>query len=335
MTAPNQQQQTQSQISTIPGLVGGGVRTQGSNAVIDGVTKAQYQTVDGVYRTVQSNETVQGQLQGILASNSPLMAQARAKALENMQERGLVNSAMAETAGQSAVIDKSLQIATPDAATYAMAARDNQQVGNETNRFNAGGFNSNQQFNAGEGNKLNLQKTADTAAMGRVQVQEAGATQRVGMQEAGALQRTNIQEAGALNRTNIQAQASMAVADMNRDGMIQSATLSANGQMESARIGAAANYAITEMTRDYTREVNQTALGAGMISDFAKTAVAIQIDPNLDLASRQRLLGQMQQTTNMGLQFINSTQRIADTSASASGSTPRVPKWDPATRTYT
>lgn len=297
--------------TTLPqGLSGGGVTTRGSNAVIDGVTKAQYQTVDGVYRQVQSNETVQGQLQGILDSNSPLMAQARAKALENMQERGLVNSAMAETAGQAAVLDKSLQIATPDAATYAQAARDNQLVGNSTNQFNAGAFNTNQTFNAGEGNKLNLQKTADKAALNRVEVQEAGALQRVNIQEAGANTRTSITEAGALNRANISAQAQMASAEMNANANMAAASMSANAQLESSRTMASANYAIQEMQQNFSRETSQTALGAGIVRDFAGAITAINVNPGLGPAERALLIDNLRDTSNMGLTMINSVHRI-------------------------
>lgn len=75
--------------------------------------------------SVQPNQTVQNQLQQIIANDSPLMQQARARALQQANERGLLNSSMAVTAGQSAVLDAAMPIAQQDASTFADAAKFN------------------------------------------------------------------------------------------------------------------------------------------------------------------------------------------------------------------
>lgn len=74
---------------------------------------------------VKPNQTVQDQLQQIIANDSPLMQQARARALQSANSRGLLNSSMAITAGDSALYDAAMPIAQQDASTYADAAKFN------------------------------------------------------------------------------------------------------------------------------------------------------------------------------------------------------------------
>lgn len=76
-------------------------------------------------------QTVAGQLESVLSKDSPLMQQARTRATQGMQSRGLANSSMALGAADSAMYDKALQIATPDAATYADAAKTNMAANNQ------------------------------------------------------------------------------------------------------------------------------------------------------------------------------------------------------------
>ncbi len=74
---------------------------------------------------VTPEQTVESRVASILSSGSQLLDKARAGAQQGMVSRGLQNSSMAQTAGDSAVIDAALQIAKPDAATYADAAKTN------------------------------------------------------------------------------------------------------------------------------------------------------------------------------------------------------------------
>ena len=83
-------------------------------------------------RQVQPEDTVQWQMDQILAKNSPLMRRARTGALQQMNERGLLNSSIAVEAGQNAVIANALPIASQDANTYFSQGINNQ---NTTNRF--------------------------------------------------------------------------------------------------------------------------------------------------------------------------------------------------------
>ena len=85
---------------------------------------------------VAPNETVRSQLQQIIADDSPLMQQARARAMQTANTRGLLNSSMAATAGESALYDAAMPIATQDAATYARAGEFNAGQANTFARDN-------------------------------------------------------------------------------------------------------------------------------------------------------------------------------------------------------
>jgi hypothetical protein len=89
--------------------------------------------------TVNPNQTVADQLAKALATDSPLMQQARTRALQAANARGLSNSSMAISAGESAMYDAALPIAQADAATYGNAAQFNANAGNtflrDSNQF--------------------------------------------------------------------------------------------------------------------------------------------------------------------------------------------------------
>ena len=98
-----------------------------------------------------ATQTAVGQLNSILATDSPLMQRARAQALQDMNQRGLINSSMAQGAGVAAMIDKATPLATADAATYAQRAEANQLALNNVGMFNVG-----------EANKFSLQAAQQT-----------------------------------------------------------------------------------------------------------------------------------------------------------------------------
>jgi len=96
-----------------------------------------------VTRTVGGNETVQGQISGLMSAGNPLLERAKTKAAQAANQRGLLNSSMGVQAGQEAMLSAALPIAQADAQTYARQAQLNQEA---QNRFgeqaNAFGFQS-------------------------------------------------------------------------------------------------------------------------------------------------------------------------------------------------
>jgi hypothetical protein len=64
-------------------------------------------------------------LTGIISQNSPLLQQARTGALQQANSRGLLNSSIAQTAGDSAVYNAAVPIAQSDAAQASKVAQTN------------------------------------------------------------------------------------------------------------------------------------------------------------------------------------------------------------------
>ncbi len=89
----------------------------------------------------KATDTVQGQVDSILAKDSPLMQRARTLATQQMAQRGLVNSSMAVGAGTAAMVDRATPIAAQDANTFNQVAQDNQNALNQSGQFNAGEIN--------------------------------------------------------------------------------------------------------------------------------------------------------------------------------------------------
>jgi len=112
-------------------------------------------------RNVQPNELMSTQLNGLLASNSPYMQQARASGLRTAASRGLLNSGMAAGNSMASAIQAAAPIAQQDANTYGTAAGQNMDalnsilatnLNNYTSRANAAGAAAASRY----GSELNL-----------------------------------------------------------------------------------------------------------------------------------------------------------------------------------
>lgn len=121
--------------------VAGGTTPAPASPVTTAPTAYTPEKVNPTTRNVTSDQTVLGQVNRVLDSNSPLLERERAIAAEVANRRGLLNSTMAVQAGEAAVMDKALQIANPDAQAHQQASRDNMQAMNTASTVNAGAQN--------------------------------------------------------------------------------------------------------------------------------------------------------------------------------------------------
>lgn len=123
---------------------------QTAKATSTGYTPATTPTTNNW--NVTEDQTVAGQVKGLISANSPLMQQAETKALQQANQRGLLNSSMAVGAAQDATINAALPIAQADAARYGQAAGYNADT---TNKFNAAAFDAANQSKAFEADATN------------------------------------------------------------------------------------------------------------------------------------------------------------------------------------
>lgn len=86
-------------------------------------TAAPVATTPSVNLEVKPNQTMKQQVWDIAAQDSPLMQQARGMAMQQMNERGLINSSIGVGAAQDATYRAAMPIAQADAATYFDAGK--------------------------------------------------------------------------------------------------------------------------------------------------------------------------------------------------------------------
>lgn len=108
---------------------------------------------------------------GIVGEDSALMQQAKQRAMQEMNQRGLINSSLAVGAGQQAVIAQALPIAQQDAQAYANAATNTANQLNAASQFGAGAQNTVALQNAQQANAAlaNTQQAAVQLANTRMQ----------------------------------------------------------------------------------------------------------------------------------------------------------------------
>ena len=137
---------------------------------------------------VSPDETVSGQMDKILASNSPLLQRAKTRAAQAANSRGLLNSSMGVQAGEEAVLTTAMPMAQQDAATYNKQGLTNQTAANQfglsnqnfqqqtgkgayTDTTNPGGL-----LGANLSNQLKLQTAQNTFATGEKALDRAQQT---------------------------------------------------------------------------------------------------------------------------------------------------------------
>ncbi len=92
--------------------------------------------------TVTDKQTVQGQIESIIDSGSPLMERAEANARRMLNQRGLINSTAAVNAGLTAVLDAAVPIAAADAQVHERAATATTAAQNRALEFGVGAKNT-------------------------------------------------------------------------------------------------------------------------------------------------------------------------------------------------
>lgn len=199
---------------------------------------------------VTPEQTVEGRIDKILNTESPIIQMARTRSKQAANERGLLNTSMAVQAGEAAAYDAAMPIATADAATAAKAAGYNADQSNQFAVRNVDAVNTAGQFNANAKNVLAGQQLSAN-------------TQRV-IAELEAQTRTNLAYLDAQTKTNL--------ANMDAGTRTQLATIEANYKnlMQS-------NASASDLYRQVTQNVMNISLSKDMDGPAKQRAVDNQI----------------------------------------------------------
>ncbi len=111
--------------------VGGG-RSENDPATFGAITNqastAQASTAAAAAPSVPADSSVQTQLDRVLDTGGPLLTRARTRAAQTANRRGLLNSAMAVQAGEAAVLDVALPIASQTAQQLHQSGLSAEQI---------------------------------------------------------------------------------------------------------------------------------------------------------------------------------------------------------------
>lgn len=106
--------------------------------------------------SVDKNQTVAGQVDSLIAKDSPLMQQATTRAMQRSNASGLLHSSSAVGAGEAALIGAALPIAQQDASTYNAAHTNTQNATNAALNFGAQATNTASGQNAQLGTSVSM-----------------------------------------------------------------------------------------------------------------------------------------------------------------------------------
>lgn len=259
-------------------------KTPASNPAVTQATATGYDaatgtaaTMDPTTRSVQNNETVQGQIAGIIDANSPLMQRAVARAQEQMASRGLLNSSIAIGAGQNALYDAALPIAQQDANTYTTASRDNQSVLNNSAQFNTTQKNAMTSQNLTAENQA---KAYTASAENAASAQNAQASNTSALAGYDAAVKTAMQNADSATRVQLQ-------------------TMAGDTQTKLANIEA-----------QFKNEMQANASAADLYKQVVDNVTRITLDPDMPPDAKQRAANEQMDALSSGLQLFNAATTI-------------------------
>lgn len=259
-----------------------------------------------------SDATVQGQLTTILDKGSPLMDRAATKALQGMNQRGLLNSSIAVGAGQSALYDAAMPIAQQDAAVNADAGKFNAGAKNTAALTNAGLSTDVSKFNAGS--KVSTQQQeADFAHQERMQTADIGsrydlanmdAQTRIALQKADAENQQKLQAANAVLQMGLQA------SDNAVKQSMQAYQLAVQQQMQGkdnetklalATLDANTQTTLADINNRFRAQLQGSQSMAASYQSMVDGITRIMVDPNMDAGAKQAAINNLTTLYNNAL----------------------------------
>lgn len=283
---------------------------QGYNAATAGAQGYNAGQAASTNWNVTSPQTVQNQLQGIIASNSPLMQQAQTGALQQMNQRGLTNSSMAIGAAQDAVIRQALPIAQQDAQTYSRSGEFNANVANQMAQFNTGAENTARQFGAGASNQASL---ANQAAQNTAAQFTAGASNQASLANQAAANQAAQFSASAANTASQQyAQSLNATVNkmMDQSMQIALANADANTKVELQNIDATTRRDLAATEAAYKNQMQASASANEIFQQVSKNISDLMANPDLEVDAKQSAINAQKNYLQSALQVLSTTSGI-------------------------
>ena len=273
----------------------------------------------------QNTDTVEGRLNSIIDKNSALQQSAATRANEQMASRGLVNSSMAVGAGQKAVIDSALPIATSDAAAMQGVKSSNAQAANAASALGATGAQQQQAITRQGEVQAGLQESQGKIQAGLQEGQ--GIIQSRLQQERGQIE-TALQTADTASKVDLQARAAVIDKQLQELKGAQEATLSAQnaaqaqaqaklaGEIELSNqtalktLGGQLDIKLETLKGNYQALITSTQSAANMYAQTSASISAILAAPKIGMSSKQQIINQEINLLQTGLQTIGNANNV-------------------------
>lgn len=230
---------------------------------------------------VDKNQTVAGNLEGLTDPNSPLNQQAAANALQASNRRGLVNSSLAVTAGQDAILKNALPIAQQDASTRATAAQ-----------TNAGATNTAAQFGAGAANQASLANLQ--AQSGQNIAQLSADTQK-------QLAASNNASQEKISQLSSDTQKFLGSLTSNTN--LATSKLSADTQLALGNLDANTKTTLQNIVSKNSQLLQVNTSAANVVSQGLSSIAAIQTSDKMDAAAKTQAINNILATIQQGIDF--------------------------------
>lgn len=262
--------------------------TVGYDAATAGATGYNSSNAAATHWGVDPNQTVQGQVHGLIAANSPLMRQAEAQAKAQMNARGLTNSSMAVGAGHQAVMSAALPIASQDAQTHAQSAQFNAATDNQTSQFNAAAANQAAQHASDAANTASLHNAASQNQAAQFVAQQAN--------------QASMQYAETLNST----------VHKMMDQSMQYALANADAQtrVELQQIDAQTRKDLAATEAMYKNQMQASASANEIFQQVSKNIADLMQNPDLETAAKQSAVDAQKQFLSSALHILSTTSGI-------------------------
>lgn len=177
------------------------------------------------------DDSVTTKLNGLLASDSPYIAQARQAGVRDAGKRGLLNSSIAAGSAENAAIAAAAPIASQEASTIA-------QKNQATLEGNINYDNSSRLQEQQDTSALTRQRDQNTANLGLQTTQDQAAMDRLREQNSGNLTLQQISDQNARTRGLDQISANDRQALLSADVNIATQRMAANSQIASNYLSA-------------------------------------------------------------------------------------------------
>jgi hypothetical protein len=245
-------------------------------------------------------ETMQGQVSSILSQDNPLMQRARALATQQMGQRGLINSSMAQGAGVAAMVDRALPIAQQDAQTYNQRALVNQDATNQANQFNVGQTNQMFQFGQDLAGRFGMQREQQSFQAGESALDRAQQTQlqtnqfsfqgtQADMDRSQQTRMQELQESGLDFRQAREIVSRESMAELDRDFQMRVQTLQESGMDFRQARDLALRESEGALDRDFQMRV-QSLQESGLDFRQARDLALRESEAALDRGFQMRVL---------------------------------------------